>query len=96
MRNDGLLQENTITVLRARDLVSTSRTVSFDDAYVHVLGEADDYMSFGLGTTFGIGSSVYYWVLGYGFFDLIGVWDRCLRDEEVERLFNNGLGWTPG
>jgi hypothetical protein len=38
-----------------------------------------------------------HWVAeSYGAFDRMGLWHRALSDVEVEALFNEGLGWSPG
>jgi hypothetical protein len=95
MRNEPLLQEQRIELFRERDGQHFWASQSFGVTGARDLEVGDDYLANGLGQVLVIGGSYYYWVMGSGYFDRIGVWERYLADDELANLFNNGLGWAP-
>ena len=92
-RADFLEQKSKLTAMRMGGEVVLA---SVADLQSYPLTEGDDYFTEGIQGLICLGSSFHWSVQGYGYFDRLGLWDRCLSEEEIVDLFNLGLGWTPG
>jgi len=95
MRHDTLTASHSVDLLRERDGASFSASVA-DLTYIAALDAEADYLVEGLWALASVGDSGHWPFPGYGYFDLIGIWNRALTNDEVLALFNNGLGWQPG
>jgi len=92
-RNDTLEGLQKLTAYRLRD---SARFDGATDAMGTSLTTGSDYFLEGMLAAVSLGSSWHWNVQGYGYFDRLGIWDRALTSEEIEGLFNFGLGWEPG
>ena len=82
VRNDTLTWSYTIDVFRARDSGRFAASVFDTSGYAALSGEMD-YAWEGLWALLALGSSGHWGFQGYGYFDLFGIWDRALGEEEV-------------
>ena len=63
---------------------------------VGVLNGEADYFFEGMLAAVCFGSSWHWSVLGRGYYDRMGIWNRALTEDNLADLFNLGLGWMPG
>jgi hypothetical protein len=92
LRRDAVAALSKVDLVRQRDGVQFSAAVPLFGKHLEA---GDDYISEGIQGVACFGGSYHWGTPSYGYYDRMGVWNRSISDEEVEELFNVGLGWAP-